>query len=101
MDKAAAKNYPLAYADLGYFHQHGIGTKKDLAAAFRCYEAGAEAGISKAQVGLAEAYEKGIGTKKDRKLALAWYQKAASQGERKALLWMKRQKDVIPEDTPD
>ncbi|KAG9291230.1 hypothetical protein G9A89_021732 [Geosiphon pyriformis] len=74
----------LKYAEysclVGFFYHRGLGTQKDLPAAFSWYKKAAEAGDEFAQYQLAYCYRKARGTPRDYNLSLYWLKKSAESG---------------------
>ena len=80
--KADALGNVDALNNLGYFHDEGLGTRRDPASAREFYTRGAEAGNAGAQMNLSAYYFEGLGgLRKDLAKALYWAQQADNQGE--------------------
>ena len=77
--EAAAGNLEAHYW-LGLAYSTGRGTTRDLQAAFREYEVGANGGHPRALQALAECYARGWGVEKNEQLAIANFQKSVDAG---------------------
>ncbi|MEG1260811.1 MAG: hypothetical protein RSD44_07710 [Akkermansia sp.] len=75
---------------LGYMHEEGIGTQRNLPTAFKYYTLGAETGDPKAMNNLASMYELGSGMPRDMERAVEWYRKATEAGDKDARTNLKR-----------
>ena len=71
--KAAAMNYPEAFAMVGDAYCDGLGVKQNPVMAFRWYRKGADIGETTATLKLAECYKLGIGCKADYSKAMEEY----------------------------
>jgi len=76
----AHKNDPAVLRNLGHMARRGLGTPKDLVAAFDYYLRAAQLGLPAAQLNVANAYEEGMGTKINLVEARHW-RKAAAQAD--------------------
>ena len=65
---------------LGVCLQQGLGTPKDLPAAFRLFNESAQAGYMDAQYSLGLCYRDGLGVRIDLAKARYWLREAADQG---------------------
>jgi len=82
----AKHNYPGALADLGYFHEHGIGMKKDLVQAQAYYNKAILAGSDTALSNLGYMYMVGSGVEQDYNKASELFNKAVKQGNAGAMI---------------
>src|SRR6266498_759473 len=78
--KAAEQGHVGSQNYLGYLHEEGVGTEKNLEKAFYWYQKAAENEYGFAQNNLGCLYEKGEGTKKNLEKAFYWYNRAAENG---------------------
>lgn len=65
---------------LGYYHEKGYGTSRNLETAYKYYLESAENGSFKSQYSLFLFYQKGIYVSKDQKKAFEWLLKSADSG---------------------
>ena len=94
LQKSAKGNNAIGMCNLGYMYEKGIGTKKDEAAAARCYTSSAEQNYAPAQYNLGLMIEYGSGGfKSDKNEAAKWYEKAAKQGFGPALKRLNKNAD--------
>jgi len=78
--KAAEQGDAWAQSDLGFMHEHGLGTTQNYAESAKWYRKAAEQGYASAQYILGSMYDNGDGVKQDYSEAAKWYRKAAEQG---------------------
>ena len=76
----AVQGDSAAQFELGLRYQNGVGTKKDLGAAFRWIRRAALQGHPEAQLTLGIYYQHGLGVRRSYFGARKWYGKAAAQG---------------------
>jgi localization factor PodJL len=81
----AGRAEPAAMLEVGIRLGEGRGIARDVEAAARWFERGAEKGFAPAQFRLASAYEKGVGVKRDLAAAKTWYARAAEAGNARAM----------------
>ena len=81
----AAKGYPLAECQIGYFYLEGLGIEKDVSKALYWTERAATHGDRDGQYNLAWFYEEGIGTEINMEKARYWYRESALQGHNLAI----------------
>jgi len=77
----------------------GLGTERDLAAAFKWYRQSAQAGSAIGMFYMAEAYQRGHGVDQNKALAREWYLKASELGSHDAqIAWSRLLLDSGQED---
>ncbi len=83
MEPPARRGYALACTNLGYLHEHALGTPKDEATAASFYAKGCEAETPdpKACANLAVFHRRGRGVTQDAPRAAALFEKACAGGE--------------------
>lgn len=74
--QAAAMRDSNAYINLGTCYQRGLGCEQDLAMAFECFKAAAEAGNPQGMDYMSACFEYGHGVPKDTMRALYWRERA-------------------------
>ncbi|MCL8538290.1 SEL1-like repeat protein [Chryseobacterium gallinarum] len=75
-EKAAAKNHAIAWNNLGYHYQNGIGYPQDIKKALKCFKKSAESGEGLAMQNLGLLYFYGEYVLQDYDLALEYYKQA-------------------------
>lgn len=76
----AEEGHPLAQMLLAWMYEHGRGTAREPALAFRWYEAAAQRGLVEAQYAIGARYIEGNGVKIDFAKAVDWLSRSASKG---------------------
>jgi len=74
--QAGVRGDTLAYVNIGWFFEKGLGVEQDYRQAIYWYNKGAVAGEPHALNNLGAMYESGLGVQKDQKKAEYWYAKA-------------------------
>jgi TPR repeat protein len=69
-----------ARIDAGQMYEQGLGTARDLDAAFCLYHTAAEAGSRRGMLVMGRIYENGIGVRRNPDRAQEWYRKAEAAG---------------------
>lgn len=80
IEQEAGKQVPEYTLILGDIYSFGLGRKKSLEKAFKCYQLASHKGINEAMCSLAYMYEVGAGTIKNREKAFELYKKSAENG---------------------
>lgn len=91
--QAALKNDPNGYINVGTCYLRGLGCKQDVARAFVCFKAAAEAGHPEGMDDLSESYRLGNGVEPNEELSLQWKMRArAARGDTAAAKWLEARK---------
>ncbi|RKO84078.1 hypothetical protein BDK51DRAFT_38706 [Blyttiomyces helicus] len=83
VQRASVNGFPMAFTQLGYMHQKGVGVEVNHAKAYEYYERGHEGGVVEATFSLAAMCAEGTGTasgKPDPARAFELYMDAAHRG---------------------
>jgi len=78
--KAMTKGIPLAYNDMGYCYNYGLGVETDTNKGLEHYQKAAELGCGLAWYNIGNCYEYGKGVPIDPKKSVIWYVNAANYG---------------------
>ena len=90
--RAARQKDPNGLVNLGTCYLRGLGCRKNMRLAVRCYRAAAELGHPEAMDNLSAAYQFGHGVEKDEMKSLQWAMRArALRGDRAAEEWLRAQ----------
>ncbi|WP_175528914.1 tetratricopeptide repeat protein [Granulicella pectinivorans] len=80
-ERAAAKDFALAEANLATLYRLGEGVPKDYVKSMAWYRKAADQGLASAQVNVGHLYYEGDGVAKNYAEAMKWYRRAADQGD--------------------
>lgn len=80
----AEEGHPPAQMLLAWMYEHGRGTTREPAHAFRWYQAAAQRGVTEAQYAIGTRYAEGNGAKVDFAKAVDWLSRAAGKGQAEA-----------------
>ena len=91
--RAAAQRDPNGFINLGTCYLRGLGCKTDLALAFACFKAAADAGHPEGMDYMSGCYQFGHGVPKSAELSLYWAMRGrAARGDEAAAKWLRERK---------